>query len=427
MLYNSKLYECLCLRTHVLHMKIRSAVGDGEQTPVGFVNESGYFVDLPELGDKDLFRIEKISDKYELTRFTLDEIINTYDGELLKEKGVRLSRKERETYFRVLSALTDESLGPIHFLLEDGEIEEIMVNGIGEPIFIFHRKFGMLPTNLSFESEEYFMEVANRALRPLGRRVDAHNQRNHGILPNLDRISVVVPPYSKRHAMSIRRFSVRPLTVPDIIRSGTLDVDKAVVLWELFASGSTNIGIVGNTGAGKTTLLNALLRFLPVESRVICVEETPEIRPPQKQVVQFVSNQKLGIKDAIEDTLRLRPDRVVVGEIRSDAEVRALIESCLAGQALGTYFTYHAESADFALKRMKAQGVREDELEALGFLVVCKRYQGRKGVVRKVTDMFDVKNNVKLKPKKADRKKKDFLEKFRGTDQEFIEEVAGWG
>ncbi len=419
----------------MLQFGIGSAVGDGEETPVGFVNEEGYFVDLPPLSDDDLFRIVRIAEKYEETELSVEEIVEAYEKELEEERGVSLGEGKR-VYSRILRSLTDESLGPIHFLLQDPQIEEIMVNGVGEPIFVCHRERGMLSTNLFFKSGDYFCEVANRALRSLGRRVDERSLRGHGLLPNRDRISVMVPPYAKRHTLAIRRFSVAPFTVADLVRRGMLSSRQAAFLWMVMESGSANLGVVGNTGAGKTTLLNALLRFVPREARVICVEETPEIRPPQSQVVQLVSTQGLSLRDAISDSLRLRPDRVVIGEVRSDEEVRALVESCLAGQALGTYFTYHAENAQFALRRMVGQGVREDDLEAIDLLVVCRRDVSKGKVRRRVVSIFDredgkltdsceSKRMKRLEKRTGSLEKREsFLEGFEGSDEKFFEEAS---
>jgi len=335
---------------------------------------------LPEIGKNERRILERFVELYERKGDMLEKLIDTGKRKMDFDEGsVRFWAYH----------LVGGALGPLEPLLHDPQIEEVMVNGISKPIFVYHRKQGMMRTGLSITSRDYFLGLANRILALLGRRVDESHPRASGILSNGDRISVLIPPYSREYVMDIRRFSTDPLTILDLIDSGMISSELAAFLWLLMEAGGVNVGIVGNTGSGKTTLLNALLRFVPSRSRIVVVEEVPEIKPLQEQVVKMISVQQLGLemRDAIIDSMRLRPDRTVIGEVRSDGEVRALHESSLAGQALATYFTYHAETAQEARKRLVAQGIPEHDLESMDFLVVLRRMEFKGKTLRRVVEV----------------------------------------
>ncbi len=374
------------------------AEAEGERMPLYLVTA------LRPFGEEDVFRIEKIlrlyEEKPEITAFgperrkVLSELVERYSKALSSQKGSGLSKSDIEMYSLAAYLMSGEGLGPLSLFSGDDSLEEIMVNGLGKPIYVYHRKFGMCRSNVSFSDRRYLIEKANQVLSAIGRRVDEGHPRAHGVLPNGDRIAVIIPPYSSDCTIDIRKFSAKPFTVTDLVGRGMLSIEAAAFLWLAFEAGC-NVGIVGNTGAGKTSLLNALFRFVPHDQRVICVEETPEIKILQEQSVRMISVETLGItlKDAILDSLRLRPGRVIIGEVRSAEEASALKESLLAGQALGTYFTYHAENSGFALRRLSEQGIMSRDLSAIDLLVVCKRFEQKGGrtqrAISEIVELLD--------------------------------------
>ncbi|HDR53652.1 MAG TPA: CpaF family protein [archaeon] len=343
---------------------------------------TGYF-SLPSISESDAHILTRFVELFGKSGETdlIDRLLKAAEAKQLGHS---------ETVIRFWAPhLVGGKLGPLEPLLADPSIEEIMVNGIDQPVFVYSRQHGMLPTPLSFTDPSFFLEISNRILSGLGRRVDASHPRANGMLESGDRVAVIIPPYSRDYLMDIRRFTAEPLTILDLVSSAMLDSRTAAFLWLVMEAGNLNVGVVGNTGSGKTTLLNTLTRFIPEHERLVLVEEVPEIVPLHSQVVHLVSADSLGItlRDAIIDSLRLRPGRVIVGEVRSDEEVQALRESCLAGQALGTYFTYHGQSAGLARRRLEAQGFAPHDLDAIDLLVVCRRLEQKGRAIRRVVEL----------------------------------------
>ena len=396
--------------------------------------------EYPALGNEEEKILLRFLELYQYRGNVIDELIKAAKKKLkFSEEAVRFWAPR----------LVEGRLGPLDPLLSE-ELEEIMVNGVEKPIFVYDRSKGMQETNLSISSDRYFLELANRMLSPLGRRVNNTNPRETGVLDSGDRISVAIPPYSRNFTMSIRRYATEPFTVPALIGKDMLTTEAAAFLWMVMEVGNINLGVVGNTGSGKTTLLNALTRFIPRGNRLVLVEDIPEIKPLQKQAVTLISNRSLGLsmRDAIIDSLRLRPDRVIIGEVRRDAEVEALRESCLAGHAMGTYFTYHAESSKWAYRRLAHQGFPEYDLPSISLMVACRRYEKDGKIYREVTEiggresLFTRKAGTLKKTGKLDskylnlafddfqaelKKRKEFLEKCSELgDAEFFAKIQGW-
>ena len=373
---------------------------------LGFSSSGSADLNFPIIGEAEEKILERFLELYGREGLLKDLILAARKKMNFNEKSVRFWAPK----------LVEGGLGPISALLSE-ELEEIMVNSLKKRIYVYHRKKGVLMTNLSIDTSEYFLELSNRMLSFMNRRVNSSNPRESAVLKNGDRLSVFIPPYSNSYSLNIRKYLIEPLTPIDLYESGMLSLDDLAFLWMAMEVGGVNIGFVGNTGSGKTTLLNALMRFIPEDQRVVLVEEVPEIRPPQEQSVGLVSNRSLNIsmKDAIIDSLRMRPDRVVIGEVRTDDEVKALRESCLAGHALGTYFTYHAESADWARRRLTHQGFPEYDLGVIPILVALKRYEKNGHLIRKVTE---------ISGKKELLKNSSFLSSFDDVKLELKERIG---
>ncbi len=279
------------------------------------------------------------------------------------------------------SALVDvafknvSGFGVFDYLLADDELEEISVVGVNKPVYVFHKTRGWLKTNCVLTSEAFAVNTINKMARALGRRITYQNPRLNAMLPNGARLHACISPLTLNGVeLTIRKFREKPFTILDLINFNTLDANLAAFLW-LAAYADASILVAGNTGSGKTTFLNALFSFIPLSDRVVVTEETPEIRIPHEHQVRIVANEELDIplRAVVKDTLRMRPDRVIIGEVRDASEAQALFDSLLAGQARGSYATFHAGSAREALARLTAFGARPEDLNAIDLLVILRR------------------------------------------------------
>ena len=262
---------------------------------------------------------------------------------------------------------------PLDNFLSDPALEEIAIIGLNHPVYIYCRKEGWKRTNASITSMEHLTHLINKMARPLGRRVSAESPRINALLPDGSRLHASIPPLSAGE-LTVRRHAVRAWSAADLLASGSLNAQALAFLWLAFQSDSSVL-VAGNTASGKTTLLDALLGFIPLSERMLVIEETPELRPAHPHKVGLICNDELciGMADLVRDSLRMRPDRVVVGEVRTPAETQAYMETLLSGQARGSYATFHAQSASETLRRLVNLGASPDDLVSLDFLVIQRR------------------------------------------------------
>jgi len=235
------------------------------------------------------------------------------------------------------------------------------------------RNKGWQATNCFFTNQEFVIDLINKMARALGRRITYQSPRLNAILPGGARLHASIPPISSLE-LTIRKYRENPITIFELSKFRTLTSEALAVLWLVMQS-DLSVLIAGNTSSGKTTTLNALFSFVPLRERVLITEETPEINIPHPHTVKLLSNPDLsiGMKDLVADSLRMRPDRVIVGEVRTSEEVSALIETVLSGQARGSYATFHAQSANEALQRLRSLGVLEADLSSLDLILVQRR------------------------------------------------------
>ncbi len=322
------------------------------------------------------------------------------------ERMVLLTKEQRE---KITTLLEWESIGEsiLTPLLTDPDFEEIVINGPKKPIMVYHRVFGWLFTNISFENEDRIRTVINKMASPLGRQLSYHKPLLNAVLKDGSRLNASMSPvaFSGINA-TIRKFKENPLTPSDLAELGTISYKAMAFLW-LAMQSSCSILVCGNTGSGKTTTLNALFCFLPRDERIVVVEETPELILPQSHTIKMNTAEQIEIdmNRLIDNTFRMRPDRVVIGEIRTMEESAAFVNTMLAGQAKGSYATFHAESADEAIKRLSSFGILENSLKSVDLILVQRRISfvqnGARLESRKVTqicEVFEKNNKLEAKP-----------------------------
>lgn len=258
-------------------------------------------------------------------------------------------------------------------LLKDLDIEEISIIGPKKPAYVFVRNQGWKKTNAYFDDEKTIMDIVNRMASSIGRRITLQNPRLDAMLPDGSRLHASLRPISEGE-ITIRKFRQMPFSPSEIVKSSVIDA-KAMAYLSLIMQSDNSVIIAGNTASGKTTTLNALFCFVPKNERVLIVEETPEINIPHEQQVRLVANRELGVnlKDLVYDSLRMRPDRMIVGEVRNIEEVEALFDVLLGGQARGAYATFHAQSAIECIRRLRKFGIDDADMRSIDAIVIQKR------------------------------------------------------
>ncbi|HEY3357720.1 MAG TPA: CpaF family protein [Polyangia bacterium] len=298
----------------------------------------------------DLRTLEKLPPerlRAELRDFFADAVSGT---------DLPLNRLERE---RMIEELLDEvtGLGPLEPLLRDGAIADILVNTYAT---VYVERFGKLElTPIRFRDNDHLMQIINRIVARVGRRVDETSPMVDARLPDGSRVNAIIPPLAvDGPILSIRRFGTTPLRIADLLGIGTVTPEMVGFLGACVAA-KLNILISGGTGTGKTTTLNALSSFIPHTERIVTIEDSAELQLQQPHVVRLETRPpnvegkgEILARDLVRNALRMRPDRIIVGEVRA-AEVLDMLQAMNTGHE-GSMATVHANSPRDALARLES-------------------------------------------------------------------------
>jgi len=289
--------------------------------------------------------------KTDEVRATIESL---YDS-VLADENIILSRVERQRLFEQIVAEI-LGFGPIEPFLADETITEIMVNG---PKNIYIERAGkVVRTTAQFESNDHVMRIIDRIVAPLGRRIDESQPYVDARLPDGSRVNAVIPPIALcGPTITIRKFFKIPLTVEQIIEKGSITAESVEFLKACVIS-RLNILVSGGTGSGKTTLLNILSGFIPEDDRIVTIENAAELQLRQEHVVTLESRPpniegkgEVSIRDLVINSLRMRPERIIVGECRG-AEALDMLQAMNTGHD-GSLTTLHANTPRDALSRME--------------------------------------------------------------------------
>lgn len=336
-------------------------------------------------------------------RATIEELFAT----ILSEENIVLTRGERK---RLFDAIIAEILGygPLEPLLADDTITEVMVNG-PKNVYI-ERNGNLVRTNVTFEDEDHVLRVLDRIVAPLGRRIDESSPTVDARLPDGSRVNAVIRPIALcGPTITIRKFSKRPLTVEDLIRLGTMTPEIAEFLRAAVIS-KLNIVVSGGTGSGKTTLLNVLSGFIPNDERIVTIENAAELQLRQEHVVPLESRPpniegrgEVSIRDLVVNSLRMRPDRIVVGECRA-GEALDMLQAMNTGHE-GSMTTLHSNSPRDTLARLETmclmagmdlpqRAIREQIASAVELIVHQERMRDGTRKIVKITEIQGMEGNV---------------------------------
>lgn len=300
--------------------------------------------------------------------------------------------------------------GVLDPLLSDDNIEEIMVIASKKPVYVFHRKYEMMTTNIEFFNDKEIQNIINKIARDVGRRVDFSSPLLDARLPDGSRVNATIPPASvDNSSLTIRKFRKEPYTIVDLIRLNTIDAKTAGFLWlcvEGLSAKPANILIAGGTGSGKTTFLNVMSSLIPERERLVTIEDTAELNLPLQHWIRLEARPpgiegegELAMDILTKNALRMRPDRIIVGEVRH-AEAATMFTAMNTGHD-GVMGTIHANNASETLVRIvnPPMNVPTTMLAGLDFIIVINRIHDRlKGTIRRVTEVAEVRGVLSGKP-----------------------------
>jgi pilus assembly protein CpaF len=327
--------------------------------------------------------------------------------QVLAEENIVLSRPERQRLFEQISA---EILGygPIQPLLEDDTITEVMVNG-ARNIYI-ERAGKIVRVPVAFESDEHVMRVIDRIVAPLGRRIDESSPYVDARLPDGSRVNAIIPPISLvGPVLTVRKFARNPITLEQLIEFGTI-TPEALQFLKACVESRLNLVISGGTGSGKTTLLNILSQFIPGDERIVTVENAAELQLRQEHVVTLESRPpniegrgEVTIRQLVINCLRMRPDRIIVGEIRDEAALD-MLQAMNTGHD-GSMTTAHSNSPRDTLARLETmvmmagmelpvRAIREQVSSAIDLIVHQERLRDGTRKVVNITEVSGMEGDV---------------------------------
>src|SRR5450830_859903 len=328
-------------------------------------------------------------------------------GRVIDEEGLALTRAER---VRMLEQITDEiiGLGPLEPLLRDETVTEIMVNG---PRQVYVERSGRLElTNVVFQNDDHVMRIIDRIISPIGRRIDESSPMVDARLTDGSRVNAIIPPLSLvGPVVTIRKFAASPFTVDDLVRFGTATPDMFDFL-KACVEARLNIFVSGGTGSGKTSTLNVLSSFIPNDERIITIEDAAELQLRQEHVVTLESRPpniegkgQVPIRELVRNSLRMRPDRIIVGECRS-GEALDMLQAMNTGHD-GSMSTGHANSPRDMLSRLETmvlmagvdlplRAIREHVSSAVDLIVHKSRMKDGTRRIEYITEIQGMEGDV---------------------------------
>jgi pilus assembly protein CpaF len=368
--------------------------------------QAGSYFDLKTRVQNKL--LAELDPSMDITR--TDEVKRTIQElfeQILSEENIVLSRPERARLFEQIAAEI-LGLGPLQPLLEDDTITEVMVNG-AKNIYI-ERKGKLHRVPVTFENNDHVLRIIDRIVAPLGRRIDESSPYVDARLQDGSRVNAVIPPISLvGPVLTIRKFSKNPITVEQLVQFGSISME-ALQFLKACVEARLNIIISGGTGSGKTTLLNVMSGFIPDDERIITIENAAELQLRQEHVVTLESRPpniegrgEITIRDLVINSLRMRPERIIVGECRG-GETLDMLQAMNTGHD-GSMTTAHANSPRDALSRVETmclmagmdlpvRAIREQVASAIDVIVQQERMRDGTRKVVTVTEVSGMEGDI---------------------------------
>jgi flagellar protein FlaI len=352
-----------------------------------------YYLSLLNITDETKRIIERIREdiitslNFELTKKKSKEgekEIKTQFREKLKETiTTQFSGSTEETIELITNYIIITSLGlaEIEFLLKDDQLEEVVINNSTTPVWVYHRKHGWLKTNVLFNDENKIRHFATLIGRNVDKGISLLEPLLDAHLETGDRVNATLAPITTNgNTITIRKFSKVPWSITAFLRNGSIDLTTAALVWQAIQY-ELSIIIAGGTGSGKTSFLNGISNFFPPNQRIISIEDTRELKlpetlhwvPMQSRLPNPEGKGEITMLDCMINTLRMRPDRIIVGEVRREKELEVMFEAMHTGHSV--YSTFHASSIQEAIARLTNPPINlpKQLLSSIGLIVVQHR------------------------------------------------------
>ncbi|MBE6485403.1 MAG: CpaF family protein [Methanosphaera stadtmanae] len=348
------------------------------------------------LSEKEESEYQKI--KEELIQLKINDKNLNVETQEIEELMIEKSIKSP----KIINKLTNDlkGYGKIDPLLKDDELEEIMIIGKNKPIYVYHRNKGMMITEIIL-SEIEIKQIINKIANYVQRKIDNETPILDARLPNGSRVNATIPPITADGStVTIRKFKKEQLTILDLIKSNSISANLAAFLWiniDGLNVRPSNIIISGGTGSGKTTTLNTLTSFIPTQERIITIEDILELQIPQEHVIRTETRPpniegkgEINMDVLLKNSLRQRPDRIIVGEVRSKEAITLFGALNTGHSGMGTL---HANSTQETITRLinPPMNVPSVMINSIDFIVMQNRiFHPTKGIIRRITEVAEV-------------------------------------
>jgi flagellar protein FlaI len=385
-----------------LPLDIKIYTKKGEYVPI-------YEVFIPSLGTHTRLVLEKIRQQLvktvslgysDLTNMKEQqkEIHDKFKDSIEKmvEKNFPSVQESDKAFFVSYIILRSIGLGEVEMLMSDGGLEEIAINGASGPIWVYHRKYNWLKTNIQIHSEAQIKYFASTIGRKVGRQISMLEPLLDVTLSVGDRVNATLQPISNEgNTITIRKFSPEPWTITDFLQHDTLSYEAAAIVWQAMQY-ELSVLIAGGTASGKTSMLNVLSNFFPPNQRILSIEDTREIKLPHflhwvPMLTRLPNPEGRGgvtMLMLLQNSLRMRPDRIIVGEIRKPAEAEVLFEAIHTGHSV--YATVHANTAEETVARLTNPPINVPKMMLSALSLVVVQFRNRRTGVRRTFQIAEI-------------------------------------
>ena len=354
---------------------------------------SHYHLSIKNITKSTLIILDKIREEF-ISKINIGMIdfSDESSGSLIKDRFKQeililikryFPRADKRTYDLLVNELLRQNigLGDIEILLKDENLEEIVINSAKEPVWVYHKKHGWLKTNILIPTEKRIRHYSTVIGGDVGKEITLLKPLMDAHLMTGDRVNATLSPISSNgNTITIRKFASKPWTITDFLTAKTISYPGAAIIW-LAVENELSVLISGGTGSGKTSMLNVVSSFIPINQRVISIEDTRELQLPKElhwvpletRMPNPEGKGEVSMLDLVVNSLRMRPDRIIMGEVRRKAEAEVLFEAMHTGHSV--YGTFHANNVKQTIDRLTNAPIEvpKQTLSALGLIVVQTR------------------------------------------------------